>query len=186
MSIRGANMRCQRVSVPLLLRPVFRRYATHRIRVTSAPMAHQGRERQVSDRRRQPPYPEARRKARGERPQTANSRVSLKDRCRLPTWLRATPALKPPASAAATNRGYAWRRLDSQLTPRPSACPSATLGLPSAGEGCLRPTDYLGAELSDCQGATRFVLPAPGLPGTARSRTFWMARWGGHLSSALA
>ena len=38
------------------------------IRVTSGPRAHQGRARQVSGRRRHPPSPEARRKARGERP----------------------------------------------------------------------------------------------------------------------
>jgi hypothetical protein len=35
---------------------LFWRYTTHPIKVTSAPMAHQGRARQVSGRRRQPPY----------------------------------------------------------------------------------------------------------------------------------
>jgi hypothetical protein len=33
--------------------------ATHPLRVTSAPMAHQGRERHVAGRRRHPPYPSA-------------------------------------------------------------------------------------------------------------------------------
>src|SRR5262245_27825216 len=67
-SLSASNRGCQASSPEYRPCSLFRRYATYPIRVTSAPMAHPGRARQVSGRRRQPPYLEARRKARGESP----------------------------------------------------------------------------------------------------------------------